>query len=93
MSVIESLYYGNIQPCDLFVKEDSEYQQISNKLVELEDSFLETLTEKERALYEQIWDHRVKQECIIEEDLFCEGFRLGAKLMLEILTEPNRQFE
>lgn len=93
MSAIKNLYYGNIEPCDLFVKKDSKYQQLSNKLVELEDAFLETLNDSEKVLYEQIWDHRGKQECIIEEDLFSEGFRLGAKLMLEILTEPDRQFE
>ncbi len=92
MSIIKDLYFGNIAPCDLFVKKGSEYQQISNQLVELEDAFLEKLNDSEKSLYEQIWDCRGQQECILEEDLFSEGFRLGARLMLEILREPDRQF-
>ena len=93
MSAIKNLYYGNIEPCDLYVKKGSEYELLSKKLVELEDTFFETLNDSEKALYEQIWDHRGKQESIVEEDLFSSGFRLGARLMLEILTNPDRQFE
>ncbi|MBP3390065.1 MAG: hypothetical protein J6L58_00045 [Clostridia bacterium] len=92
MSIISDLYFGNIVPCDLFAKTDSEYQQLSNETTKLEDSFLETLNDNEKSLYEQIWEFRGQQEGIIAEDLFSEGFRLGARLMLEILTKPDRQF-
>lgn len=92
MSIIYDLYFGNIAPCNLFAKKDSEYQQLSNETTKLEDSFLKTLNDNEKSLYGQIWECRGQQEGIIAEDLFPEGFRLGARLMLEILTKPDRQF-
>ncbi|MBQ5910991.1 MAG: hypothetical protein IIW94_03155 [Clostridia bacterium] len=92
MSAIKDLYFGNIEPCNLFVKKDSEYQQLANEIIELEDLFSEGFNDNTKKLYEKILEKRCRQESILEEDLFSEGFRLGANLMLEILTKSDRQF-
>ena len=41
-------------------------------------------------MYENILQSRFEQEGISERETFIEGFRLGAQIMLEILTDPDK---
>ena len=91
MSILEELYNGNICPADKYMKRGSEYYEISRFLANKEDVFLENLTQEQKALYEEILDKRTDQENIYTKEIFVEGFRLGAQIMLEILTEQDRQ--
>lgn len=89
MSILEELYNGNINPVERFVKKESEYQRISRDISKRQDSLYKTLTQEEREIYEDIFENNYKLEYISEKEGFIQGFRLGAKIMLEILTEPK----
>ncbi len=91
MAILEELYYGNIAPCERFAKKSSDYYAISQKLGEMEEKLLSGIDADIRKLYEQIVDKINEQYCIAEKETFIDGFRLGAQIMLETLTEPNKQ--
>ncbi len=91
MSILKDLYYGNINPSERYIKRGSEYQKLSRLLSENEDKLLASLDEDGKRLYESILEGRYQQEDIAETETFVEGFRLGAQIMLEILTEPEKQ--
>lgn len=93
MSMLEELYYGNISPSEKFVKKGSEHHKLSLEILKLEDELYKTLNKEEKCLYEQISETRCKQEDIVGMELFSEGFEVGSKIMLEILTNRESQFE
>ncbi|MBP3390057.1 MAG: hypothetical protein J6L58_00005 [Clostridia bacterium] len=93
MSMLEEIYYGNIVPSEKFVKNGSEHHMLTLKLLELEDKLYRTLNGEEKTFYEQIIEIRCKQEDIVGMELFIDGFEMGSKIMLEILTKRDSQFE
>lgn len=93
MSMLEEIYYGNIAPSEKFVKNGSEHHKLTLKLLELEDKLYRTLNGEEKTVYEQIIEIRCKQEDIVGMELFIDGFEMGSKIMLEILTKRDSQFE
>ncbi len=91
MSVLEDLYFGNCHPCDKYIKKGSEYEQLANTMMRLEEQLLKSLSAKDKEVYEQIFELRFSQESIAEKETFIDGFRLGAQIMLEIVSNPNKQ--
>lgn len=73
------------------IEKGSEYYEFSKKVAEAEEKLLKRLNEEESEFYENILQYRSRQECILEEELFVDGFRLGAQIMLEILIPPQKQ--
>lgn len=92
MSILEELYNGNISPIERFIKDGSEYSKLFNSVNENEDRLFEHLSREQKALYESIAESKGMLEGISEKEIFIDGFRLGARIMLEILTESDRQF-
>ncbi len=93
MSTLEKLYYGNVNPCERFIKKESEYHKLTMQLLDKEENLLKTVSSAEKALYEQIIEIKGEQENFSEKEMFIDGFRLGAQIMLEILTQPESQFD
>ena len=93
MSMLEEIYYGNVVPSEKFVKKGSEHHKLTLKLVELEDELYKMLNREEKTVYEQITEMRCKQEDIVGMELFIDGFEMGSRIMLEILTKRDSQFE
>lgn len=84
MTLLEDLYYGNIQPC--------EYEQSSEVRRKL--SAMTTATEKLktamsddflRVEVDKAFDKQTEQIALCERDAFIAGFKLGVKLMVETL--------
>ena len=84
MTLLEELYYGNIQPCEY--KQSVEVRQ---KL-----SAMTTATEKLktampddclRAEVVKAFDTQTELIALCERDAFIAGFKLGVRIMMEIL--------
>ncbi len=91
MTILENLYNGNIDVVERSIKKGSEYDRLTKLASELEDKLMESISGQEKELFEKILELIYGQEEILLTDTFVEGFRLGAQIMLEILTEPKRQ--
>lgn len=91
MTILENLWFGNIAPVDRSFTRGSEVRKLLEALTANEDIFTAELsTEGQRAYTE--YDKLISRISEISEcDAFGKGFRLGARLMLEILTEENTQ--
>ena len=85
MSTILALYYGNISPTENPVKRRDEYKELSVSLLKDEENLFKTISAEEKELYESIIEKMLNQGCIREEEMFVEGFRLGTKLLLDVL--------
>ncbi len=92
MTILENLYNGNINIVEKSIKKGSEYDRLTKVASELEDKLMESISGQEKELFESIFITRFQQEDIMLTETFIEGFRLGAQIMLEVFSEPKRQF-
>ena len=89
MGVISELWYGNIDPQGRSIPRNSEYKQILNRLCEYEEKFRGIFSTEQQELLEDYENTNISLMAITEEASFVYGFRLGAKIMLEVSEEPK----
>ena len=87
MSILEELWYGNIEPAEYDTSPSKEYKQMLQLISRNEDKLLATMTDAQKELFTKyadcVRDYQVMTECM----LFQNSFRLGAKMMLAIMSE------
>ena len=89
MSIIEDLWYGNISPCERDIKRSSEYADVLERIVQLEADLYARLNDEEKEILEKFVNCTNEMCCISERDMFVQGFMLGAKLIIEVMSSEN----
>lgn len=92
MYILNDLWRGNISPCEKFICSDSEYMKLFTKYVKDAEQIRKALSPEKQEKYDEIEELRLKLTDISEQDSFIVGFRLGARLILDIVGEYKRQF-
>ena len=87
MSVLEDLYYGNINVNERNIMQGSEYYKLGKDVIENQKKLYETINNEQKEIYESIINLISNQECILLEEIFEEGFCLGVRMMLEVLEK------
>ena len=87
MQVLEELYMGDIHPSELSFKKDSQYSRALNEVVKAGDALLSTLTEKQKEQFEAYMTVQREVNMLTDCETFIYAFRLGAKIMIDVLTE------
>ena len=84
-SVLEELYYGNLRPFEERRTENSDDHIIY--MEEFRRRFLDTLTESQRKEFFSYECHMSEATSDAECKAFVKGFRLGLKILLEVLQK------
>lgn len=92
MYVLKELYWGNISPTERSVRPGSDYKKASLEICKQLDLFLESLTPEEKQQWEAIDVLRNNLATMAEEDMFIYGFRLGARMMMDVVGDYSGQF-
>ena len=87
MGVINELWYGNIEPQDRTIPRDKEYKQLLNKICKYEEQFRGIFSPEQQKDFEDYENATISVTAISEEAAFVYGFRLGARMMMEVLEE------
>ena len=87
MRILEELWYGNIEPTEFTASSDREYQKALQKICQSEETLMASLTEEQKALFSQYTDCVNRFQSMETYYLFQNSFRLGARMMLEIMEE------
>ena len=90
MFVLQELWRGNITPSERFVRSGSEYKKIAGKLSDEMDRLMEMISPE--AQKEIVDNHQTDLTMLSNEDIFIYAFRMGARLMLDVLGEYKGQF-
>ncbi len=93
MTILEKMYNGKINIIEKKFKKDSEYAKIISLSTDAEKELYRSINKQQKKLYQKIIDLGLRQEDILLNDAFSEGFRIGAQIMLELFSEPKSQFE
>ena len=87
MKLLEELWYGNIEPTDFDADAGKDYKEALRLITQNEEKLQATMTDEQKKLFSRYMDcvreHQSMAECL----LFQNSFRLGARIMLEVMAE------
>ncbi len=83
MTVLENLWYGNIDPHETILTTNKRYKHLLSLMGRNRDELCETLTEKQIVTLEKYDDAVNEMHSVADVEAFSFGFRLGVRLMIE----------
>jgi len=85
MNILEDFWYGNLDPAEYDASPNEEYKELIRLISRNEEKLLSTMTDVQKELFSRYTDcvreHQAMAECL----LFQNSFRLGARVMMEVL--------
>lgn len=87
MLILEDLYLGDVRPSERSFKRNTQYAKALDDLVKAGDALTDTLTEKQKEMFEDYMTAQREVNVLTDCETFCYGFMLGAKMMMDVLTE------
>lgn len=91
MYSIDKLWKFGLCPSERGFKEGSEYARVLRASNEVESKFWEELSQEGKKAYDAHTDLLNELNSIAECDAFVQGFRLGARLILDVIGEYDTQ--
>jgi len=87
MNILEEFWYGNIEPADYDASPSKEYKELLQLISRNEDKLLATMTAEQKELFSRYTDCVQEYQTMAESLLFQNSFRLGARMILEVLQK------
>lgn len=87
MNILEEFWYGNIEPAEYDVSPGKEYKEMLQLISRNEDKLLATMTNTQKELFTKYADCVREYHTMAEKLLFQNSFKLGARIMLEVMEE------
>ena len=87
MQILEDLYVGDVRLNERFFKRNSQYAKALDEVVKVGDALTESLNEEQKKLFEDYMDAQREVTVLTDCETFCYAFKLGAKIMLDVLTD------
>lgn len=88
-NIIDDLYLGNINPNENTRIQHAEYLKLGKHSCEIEAVLRERLNKEDKKLFEDFTNAMGTMNAIEVRLRFIEGFRLGAQILLDVLTCPE----
>ncbi|MBR4032201.1 MAG: hypothetical protein IKJ07_05665 [Clostridia bacterium] len=90
-SILEELFYGNICPNTDCRSHDKETKQLMGYIADHHDNLLSTLNDQQKEILEKFDDCYNELTDINEREIFAYAFKLGARIMLAVVSEREEQ--
>lgn len=87
MLILEDLYLGGIRPNERGFKRNGQYAKALDELVKVGDALTDGLNEEQKNLFEDYMTAQREVNVLTNCETFCLAFKLGAKIMFDVLTE------
>lgn len=87
MRILEDLWYGNIEPTEYDTSPCAEYKEALQLISRNEEKLKATMTDAQKELFSRYADGVREFQDMAECMLFQNSFRLGARMMLEVMEE------
>lgn len=89
MNLLEKLYYGELIPFEHPALDQDKWHSLVSQVVEAETALLDGMTEEQKEKYQKYYEAASRHHACETRDFFIIGFRLGARMMLEILDKDT----
>ena len=87
MLILEDLYLGDVRPNERGFKRNSQYAKALDEIVKVGDALTDGLTEEQKKLFEDYMTAQREVTVLTDCETFLYAFRLGAKIMLDVLAD------
>ena len=87
MLFLKDFWYGNISPGEGRYHSKKEYKEAWRLVESMEDKLKEHLSPEDFELFTQYQDAEGKARDIEDADIFIEGFRMGALIVMDVLLK------
>ena len=87
MRLLEELWYGNIEPTEYNTNAFAEYKEALRLIAKNEEKLRATLTDEQKEIFSRYIDAVQDYQTIAECLLFQNSFRLGARMVAEVMVE------
>lgn len=87
MSLLEEFWYGNIEPMEYDTSSCKEYKKLLELICRNEEKLRATMTDEQKELFSRYTDAVREYQTMAECLLFQNSFKLGARIMLEVMEE------
>ena len=87
MSILEDMWFDNLIVQDVEIRKGSEKEEALAASAKCEDALRETLTEKQKEQLALCAERRNELLTVFEKEAFIHGFKLGARMAVEALSE------
>lgn len=85
--MIDELWYGNVCPQDDARNNTEEMKELMEYIVRHQEELTATLTDEQKAIFEKFDDCWSEYSSKAEKATFSYAFKLGARIVLEMLTD------
>ena len=86
MRILEEFWYGNIEPT-AYDTSSKEYKKLQELICRNEEKLRATMTDEQKELFSKYADCVREYQTITDYLLFQNGFKLGARMMIEVMEE------
>ena len=83
--ILEELYFGNIDPNSKQFIRGSDFDKAMRVIAENEEKLTERLSDQDKSLFCEFSNAQSEINSMTAVENFILGFRLGAKIMLEVM--------
>ena len=90
MKILEELWYGNVTPGERSVEKVDRLWNLGKLILQNEEELAPLLSEKAKEVLEKLRDNQSELNDLNECEVFVCGFRLGARIMLEVLDGSDK---
>ncbi len=87
MRILEELWYGNIEPTEYGTPPSKEYRELRRLVDSNETDLRATMTDEQKKLFARYLESVLEYQTLSELMLFQNSFKLGARLMVEVMEE------
>lgn len=87
MKILEEFWYGNIEPAEYDASPSKEYKELLRLISRNEETLLSTMTDAQKEIFSRYQDCVREFQAMAECLLFQNSFKLGARMMLEVMEE------
>ena len=87
MGIVEEIYCGKLCPFEEICKTIPDFSEFAAKVSKKSEDIKETLSEEQLRLFIEYDEILEELHLLCEKQCFVEGFKIGAKLQVEIFQE------
>ena len=87
MRILEEFWYGNIDPTEYDTSSCKEHKKLQELICRNEEKLRATMTDEQKELFEKYTDWVLENQVITDCLIFQNGFKLGARMMLEVMED------
>ena len=87
MRILEEFWSGNIEPTEYDTSSCKEYKKLQELICRNEEKLIATMTDEQKELFEKYNDCVREYQTITDCLIFQNGFKLGARMMAEVMAE------